>query len=314
MHCQEFREMMDSYLAGELLVETNHEVLRHLENCPACRSELAARRELLAQMRSAVRNAADAQINPVFARRLQNDLRQTALRPGIWGKLDSGVFINSPIFAATMACLLVGIFFGAIWLRRASAPENIVAQQNQTDNRAETAPKPESGIGQIMQIAWQEMTHAAIGDHENCALHYRLKEDPITLTEAAVKYGRFNKDLDKTVIDSLREVSGKKVAGESIGKIEFYDAHSCVYNGRRFTHIELRRGKTTISVIVTDSNSFAETDAATFNQTAENFQVSGFRAARHAVFVVSDLSKPENSAIAETLAPAVRRHIEEAGA
>ncbi len=47
--------MMDSYLGDELLVETNHEVLRHLENCPACRNELAARRGLLAQMRSAVK-------------------------------------------------------------------------------------------------------------------------------------------------------------------------------------------------------------------------------------------------------------------
>ncbi|HXG85271.1 MAG TPA: type I CRISPR-associated protein Cas7 [Pyrinomonadaceae bacterium] len=83
MRCQEFREMMDSYLSDELLVETNHEVLHHLENCRACRDELAARRALLAQMRSAVKNAPEMQLNSAFAIKLKNDLRETALRPSV---------------------------------------------------------------------------------------------------------------------------------------------------------------------------------------------------------------------------------------
>jgi anti-sigma factor RsiW len=34
---------MDSYLSGELLVESNHQVLRHVEACGACRSEVERR-------------------------------------------------------------------------------------------------------------------------------------------------------------------------------------------------------------------------------------------------------------------------------
>ena len=41
--CRRVRELMDSYLGSELTVESNHEVLRHLERCDACRAELAAR-------------------------------------------------------------------------------------------------------------------------------------------------------------------------------------------------------------------------------------------------------------------------------
>ena len=40
--CEKIRGYLDSYISNELLVETNHEVLRHLEGCPDCREELEA--------------------------------------------------------------------------------------------------------------------------------------------------------------------------------------------------------------------------------------------------------------------------------
>jgi len=46
MTCRDVRELADSFLAEELLTETNHEILRHLETCPVCRADLAVRREL----------------------------------------------------------------------------------------------------------------------------------------------------------------------------------------------------------------------------------------------------------------------------
>lgn len=306
--------MMDSYLGDELLVETNHEVLRHLEDCAACRSELAARRGLLAQMRLAFRSAPEAQINPTFAARLRNELRETALRPSVWEKLKSGFFVNSPILAAAVAaCLLIGGLFGALWMSRSPAPENI-ARGNQTEKPAETAPQIESNASQIVQAAWRELSNEAVGDHENCALHFRLKEDPITLDEAAKKFGRFNRGLDKAVTAVLREVSIQNASGKTSDDIKFYDAHSCVFNGRRFAHIELKKGDKTISLLVAEADSLGDGATETTNLTAENFQVSSFRAVRYAVFVVSDLAAAENSKIAETLAPAVRRHIEQAEA
>ena len=41
--CRHVRDRMDSYLSGELTVEGNHDVLRHLERCESCRGELARR-------------------------------------------------------------------------------------------------------------------------------------------------------------------------------------------------------------------------------------------------------------------------------
>ena len=308
---------MDSYLGGELLVETNHEVLHHLENCPACRSELAARRSLLAQMRTAVKNAPEAQINHAFAVKLRNDLRQTALRPGILERLKIGSLTKFPIFAAAAAmCLLVGILFGAAVLLRQtpiSTSETAVVPQNTNEIFPETGTQDRLNGNdnvKILQAARREMTQSAIGDHKNCALHYRLKQEPITLTEAAEKYGRFNKDLDKTVIAALkRENLAGKDSGQNAPKIEFLEAHSCVFNERRFAHIVLKQGNKTISVLVTD-NSFGENDETLINRSEENLQIAEFSARHHPVFVVSDLTESQNSTLAAMLSPAIRRHIE----
>ena len=58
--CRNVRELMDSYISGELTVESNHEVLRHLERCAACRSELARRERTRALLIGSFGDAPDA--------------------------------------------------------------------------------------------------------------------------------------------------------------------------------------------------------------------------------------------------------------
>ncbi len=66
MKCQDFREIIDSYLCDELLTETNHEVLRHLEACANCRGVIESRRILRTRMKSAVKNSPQFQIRDGF--------------------------------------------------------------------------------------------------------------------------------------------------------------------------------------------------------------------------------------------------------
>ncbi len=75
MNCKDFKEIADSYLSNELLVETNHEILRHMESCPGCRGDLAALREFRQRLRVAVQNAQVSQINPGSAATLRSGLR-----------------------------------------------------------------------------------------------------------------------------------------------------------------------------------------------------------------------------------------------
>ena len=52
MECRDVREMADSFVGEELLTETNHEILRHLETCPTCRADLATRGEAYSRTRT----------------------------------------------------------------------------------------------------------------------------------------------------------------------------------------------------------------------------------------------------------------------
>ena len=302
MRCQELKEILDSYLGDELLVETNHNVLKHLEDCPACRRELAARRDLRTRLRFAAKNAPDVQVNPVFARRLENNLRETALRPTFLEKIRRRGFFGNPAILATAFGMFLLTFGGWFLLRSSSAP-NDTAASNRTP---ETARPAESPMVQAVQIAWREMTEHAVGDHKNCAIKFNLAEKPITLNEAAEKYGKYNKDLDKAVIAPLHEVFGEK----AFGKIELLDAHSCVFDGRRFAHVVLRYRQKTISVLVTDTDLPPENSDIFSGQIDGTTRVAGFRTAHHAVFVVSELTDAENATVAQTILSSVSRHIE----
>lgn len=313
MRCQELKEMMDSYIGDELLVETNHEVMRHLESCAACRDELAAHRKLRARVRSAVKNSPAMQINPAFAARLRSDLRETALQPTFWQQIRRGKFINLKFLSFAAAGLLFAALFGAVLFNRSPSPNEIVlmAETNQSRQANEIPQPAEAPMAQAVQAAWREVAHTAIGDHENCALDYRLKEEPITLAEAARKFGRFNKDLDKAVIAAVRE-SPAEAPGD---KIEFLEAHSCVYEGRRFAHVVLKYRGRVVSVLITDTDlPDANGEIIAVQSGDERMRAASFPAAHHAVFVVSDLTEAENSAIARIISPSVRRHIEKAEA
>lgn len=52
--CLRLRELFDSYLSDELLVETNHSLARHLGGCGACAAEMERRRRLRLELRLAL--------------------------------------------------------------------------------------------------------------------------------------------------------------------------------------------------------------------------------------------------------------------
>ena len=52
--CEKFHGYLDAYLSNELLVETTHEVLKHLEHCPNCKQGLASRQQVKVTLRRAM--------------------------------------------------------------------------------------------------------------------------------------------------------------------------------------------------------------------------------------------------------------------
>ena len=152
MECRDVRELVDSFLGEELLTETNHEMLRHLETCPDCRAELATRRTIRASVRGAFERTPDLDPSPEFLAQLRTTLKQTARTA------PAGRGLRSQGWWALAALVLLAIALGFAF----------------------------RGRGWI--TATGALARAAVGDHRNCALQFHLAEKPIPLEEAAQRF------------------------------------------------------------------------------------------------------------------------------
>jgi hypothetical protein len=124
------------------------------------------------------------------------------------------------------------------------------------------------------------------------------------LEEAARKFDKSYYKLDQVVLKSFEN---------SNDKIEILAAHACVFKGQRFAHVVMRRQGRIISLLVTDKDKEKSNVAHSANaiscQPLDGFQISCFETARHAVFVVSDMSEEDNLSIARTLLPSMTSYL-----
>jgi len=316
MQCRNFREVVDSYLCDELSIDKNHEVLTHLENCSDCRRELAARRELRATLRTAATKAAESQLDPQFASRLHAQLRATALQ-GHDVRERRSPFAVSRGWLALAACLLVAFGLGMMVVRQrglSPAGRSIASHDlNSTDANADSAASQAHPTDERVKVSWEELTTLSVGDHRNCAVKFNLPEKPLELEAAARKYHSAYVALGQKVKERVSESPD----------MEFIDAHWCVFQGKRFAHIELKQHGRLVSLLVTDfeaaGSATRSIQAGTRNDVQviacsqnDGYQVSCFETARHAVFVISDLSETDNLNIARALAPVIYQHLSRA--
>lgn len=99
MQCRDARELLDSFLAQELLVETNHELLRHISGCRDCKADLDTRAVLRSSLKQAFARSAELQVRPEFVDEMTMRLRSDALKSGrAW---------PWPLLAAAAAVILV---------------------------------------------------------------------------------------------------------------------------------------------------------------------------------------------------------------
>ena len=76
MDCRAFKDLLDSFLSDELMVETNHAILWHAERCATCRAEMEARQRLRVILR---RIRDNSKLSAEFHERLRERLRAEAV-------------------------------------------------------------------------------------------------------------------------------------------------------------------------------------------------------------------------------------------
>jgi len=257
MRCRDVRELADSFLAEELLTETNHDVLRHMESCPACRTEIDGRRRLREALRTAVGRAPDLAPRPEFMARLQADLRAAS---GTATGRRRVVLRRWLAFAATV---VLAVAIGFVYRFRAGG---------------------------------DELARSAVGDHQNCALQFRLTEKPIPLEDAARRYGEMYR-----IVNDLPPTDIVMTAGTA----QVLERHACVFGGRRFAHVVLRYRGQLVSVMVTAADARHPAEAAP--SVIEGMKITSFPAGHQVVFVAGDISTTDLQALTDAIAAPLTR-------
>jgi len=291
MNCREFSEIIDSYLSGELLVETNHSVIRHLEQCRNCREILAVRRVIRERLSSAARNAEESIIDSSFAARLRSDLRSKAVGPRF------GPFAWQVILAGAACVILIAL--GSVLLLNDFGPMLSGGSVNLPEP-AMTNPVSPDTMTKIVPAVLEEAAEDAIDDHLNCALFHKLPERPISLEAASITVDPVNAGFDKIVSEAIVAQLSKSV--------KVVAAHHCLINGRHFAHVVLLIDKKTVSVLLTKVGDVGQQNDAALCTKKNEVAAACFGSNGYGIFVVSE-TEGESVTVAKWIGPAIRSHV-----
>jgi len=284
-YCKRIRVYLDSYVNNELMVETTHEVLRHLEHCEQCAAELEAKTQTKNLLKGAVLrdNAPSA-----LRERIQRDIRKT--EAPWWSPRTR--FVEWALVAAAAAVLFAGGW-------------SVLHSSNSG------RPKPPSSEATLLrpEIPNAAILNIGLSDHINCAVVHGQQDRRLTPEQMSERLG--------ADYAGLVQVVKEKAPG-----FEIVVAHKCNLETREFAHLILRNHERVCSLVITKKNgeSFAtdqaaaideaaaeqDPSAATYRARTRDYEVTGFETRDFLGFVVSNLSASENRMLASNLAPAVR--------
>jgi hypothetical protein len=282
-NCEKIRRYLDSYISNELLVESNLEVLRHVEQCSACSQELETRVRIRASLQAAARRE---DVPPGLEQKIRREIReQSPVR--LW-PFD----LSLKWMSAVAALLLVST---GIWTvlrsRRELSPQERDAYIGRISSRLST----------ILQVG--------LRDHVRCAVFRKYPKDPPAFAEMARELGPQYAGLaplvKARVPDEFRAIL----------------AHRCTVQGRNYVHLVLRGTSSLLSLIITKKNpgdSFPASQLTpvlhaagvpVYRAGASQFQVAAFETQAYLAFVISDLPKERNLQLAAALAPPVEQFL-----
>jgi hypothetical protein len=277
--CDTTRRYLDSYISNELLVETNHEVQRHLESCAACMSEMQARACLRRRLKAAV----EQQSVPLNLQAQVKELIR-AKEPRSW--LSAGW----PRWALAAAASLV--VCSSVWLTYTS--NRLPAL---TDRPAQDAyiRKVSTTLAAVLKVG--------LGDHIHCSVFRKYPQKPPTVAEMEEKLGPSYQGLLLLVKSAVPE--GYQVIM----------AHQCGYAGRKFVHLTLKNGSHLASLVIARRNegeslagmtpTTTSSGVTVIQVSADRYQVAGFESGQYLAFVVSDTEGDTNLQLAADLAPSI---------
>jgi hypothetical protein len=282
-NCERVRRYLDSYISNELLVESNLEVLRHIEQCSACSQELETRVRIRASLQAAARRE---DVPPGLEQKIRREIRERS-PVRLWP------FAFSLRWMSAVAALL--LISTAIWIVLRSRRELSPQEQNAYIGRISAR------LSTILQVG--------LRDHVHCAVFRKYPKDPPAFAEMArdlgSQYAGLVSLVKARVPDEYRVIM----------------AHRCSVQGRNYVHLVLRGPSSLLSLIITKKNPGESFPAArlapvleasgvpVYRAGASKFQVAAFESQAYLAFIISDLPEKTNLQLAAALAPPVREFL-----
>lgn len=254
MNCPEIRELAGAYVSEQLSPEMVDALAAHLDACPECTEEIARLRRLRVALRSAYLASPDLAPRADFTAALRSQLHAQSQR-------------QAPPRAAARRT----------WLALAAGLVLVAGGG--------------AGLRSLGITGFTAILQAAVGDHLNCVVAFKLLERPLALERAAERY---DDPVDRslaTVQPSSGELSG--------GPLRVLERHSCVFEGRRFAHIVLRYKRELVSVVVTPDGRWLRNmpgaappgdGQVVALSPVDGLHVATWRGPDHVVFAISALS------------------------
>src|SRR3989442_14189857 len=151
--CKRIRTQLDHYLSNELSVETNHEVMKHVEACAACSDELGAQMRVRNLLRRAI---ASERASPALRQRIESRIRES--------ESAFAILRFSPrwaVAAAAAAVVILGSVVAGRW----------------RNNRL--YDNPEAQVAYIRAVAshLSPVVWVGLADHLHCAVLRRFPQE-----------------------------------------------------------------------------------------------------------------------------------------
>ena len=270
--CKRIQTYLDSYLNNELMVETNHEVLRHLETCEACSRSLEDRARLKAQLKRAV----------------IQEYAPAALRERIVRDLRGRAFSFNKMSLALAAAAAVLVIAAATFL---------ISRPTEKPLSLQAKVAPGDVTGEVLKIGFD--------DHVFCAIDHQLANRQFTAEQMSEKLGPDYAGLVALVREKIPQ-GYTVVVGHRCHYLGREFVHLIMRNQSNVVSLVITR-KNAESFPANAAAAIAQAAGGPIYQVAwANQHVAGLETRDHLVFVVSNEPSDTNLQIAASLAPSVR--------
>lgn len=277
--CERVLNLLDSYLSNELLVETNHEVLRHLQECGACSLALQNRTQVKQALQRAVSGETPA---PELKVRLQERLRSA----GRQQSTPKAAWHAWPMAVAATLLLMLGSY---VVIRKSGVFQS------------------DASLSVVTQQAMQVL-RIGLGDHVKCAISHRFAEASFTYEKMASLLGEGYAGLATELKE--KAPAGYQLTAAHKCRVDGRQfAHLILKKSDGFVSVIVTRKQGETYPVKGSGKTFESFGVKLHQAQLDGFQVAGFETNQHLGFFVSGLAAQENLQIASSLAPALGQYL-----